>query len=328
VYADWTASGRALAQVEDYIRHQVLPLYANTHTETSITGSFTTLLRENARKLIARASHCTDEDVVMFTGNGSTAAINDFVQLLELEKKCMLYHHHQGVVNKDTDKDMDNNLPLVLISSYEHHSNILPWRECGAEVVEVPESSDTGSVDLIALENILIKHKHRKTIIGSFSAGSNVTGICSNVKAIAILLHQYKALACFDYACVAPYLGIEMNWTVATSRTSDSDRSDVDTQSLAYLDAVYISTHKFTGGVGATGLLIAKRKILTRQVPVSPGGGTVLFVSSEKQTYLDDIVSREEAGTPNIIGNAHTRYTHCAQHQFTTFFVCLFIYYY
>lgn len=172
VYADWTASGRALAQVEDYIRYKVLPLYANTHTETSITGAFTTSLREHSREVIAKATHCTAADVVMFTGNGSTAAINDFVKLIEVEKKCVEFATSGGEYNEDFEQ-----LPLVLISSYEHHSNILPWRECGAQVLEVPESPLTGAVDLTALEKLLVKHQKRKTIIGSFSAGSNVTGL-------------------------------------------------------------------------------------------------------------------------------------------------------
>ena len=173
VYADWTASGRALDQVEDYIRHKVLPLYANTHTETSITGSFTTALREQSRESIAKATHCSAADVVMFTGNGSTAAINDFVKLIEVEKKCL--QHAASVKRSDGECDKCD-LPLVLISSYEHHSNILPWRECGAEVLDVPESALTGAVDLAALESLLGQHRHRSTIIGSFSAGSNVTG--------------------------------------------------------------------------------------------------------------------------------------------------------
>jgi selenocysteine lyase/cysteine desulfurase len=51
-YADYTASGRSLAFVEDYIRDAVLPLYANTHTESSGTGLQTTRFREEARRLV------------------------------------------------------------------------------------------------------------------------------------------------------------------------------------------------------------------------------------------------------------------------------------
>ncbi|MEL6982548.1 MAG: aminotransferase class V-fold PLP-dependent enzyme, partial [Actinomycetota bacterium] len=76
VYADYTASGRALCFIEDYIRSTVLPLYANTHTESSGTGLQTTRFREEAREIIGRCVGATDEHAVLFCGSGSTAAID------------------------------------------------------------------------------------------------------------------------------------------------------------------------------------------------------------------------------------------------------------
>src|SRR5689334_20975764 len=66
VYADYTASGRSLGFVEDWIREHVLPLYANTHTEASATGRRMTELREDARRTIHLAVNGQDEDVVLF----------------------------------------------------------------------------------------------------------------------------------------------------------------------------------------------------------------------------------------------------------------------
>ena len=67
-YADYTASGRALTFIEDFIREAVLPTYANTHTESSGTGLQTTRLREDARRIIRDAVHGDDSTCVIFAG--------------------------------------------------------------------------------------------------------------------------------------------------------------------------------------------------------------------------------------------------------------------
>src|SRR3954454_5071723 len=151
VYADHTASGRALGFVEDYIRDRVLPLYANTHTEASATGRQTTSLREDARRLVHRAVNGGPDDVVVFCGSGSTGAIDKLGRVLDLD----------GAV--------------VFIGPYEHHSNELPWRESRAEVVTIREHAK-GGVGLEHLELVLRGHADRPLKVVSFSAASNVTG--------------------------------------------------------------------------------------------------------------------------------------------------------
>jgi selenocysteine lyase/cysteine desulfurase len=268
VYADATASGRSLAFIEDVIRDQVLPTYANTHTEASATGRRTTALREEARRIIHRAVGAGEQDAVVFCGSGATGAIDKLIRVLALERGAR---------------------PVVFVGPYEHHSNELPWRESAVDVVPIAEDAE-GRVDLDHLEDELRRHAHRARKIGSFSAASNVTGIVTDVDRLAITLHRHGALALFDYAAAGPYLPIEMNAA-----------PDLPDGSLAYKDAVFVSPHKFPGGPGSPGVLVAKRRLLRTAVPTVPGGGTILFVSPTAQSYHPDPEIREEGGTPAIV---------------------------
>jgi selenocysteine lyase/cysteine desulfurase len=71
----------------------------------------------------------------------------------------------------------------------------------------------------------------------------------------------------------------------------------------AEIDAIAVSPHKFIGGPGASGVLLVRRDAVVTSRPVLPGGGTVKFVSSTAHDYLDELEVREEAGTPNTVGD-------------------------
>ena len=193
IYADYTASGRALTFIEDYIRDAVLPLYANTHTESSGTGLQTSRFREDARDIIRAAVGATDEHAVIFCGSGSTTAINRFVDVLNLRLPADLDDRYHLLATIPADER-----PVVFIGPFEHHSNELPWRESIADVVTIGEDHD-GHIDLRQLEAELVRHADRPLRIGSFSAASNVTGITSDVRGVSALLHRHGALACWDY---------------------------------------------------------------------------------------------------------------------------------
>jgi selenocysteine lyase/cysteine desulfurase len=215
-----------------------------------------------------------EKDVLVFCGSGATGAIHKFVRLLELES-----------------------LPdraVVFVGAHEHHSNLLPWRAV-AEVVTIPLLPD-GRLDLEFLRGRLKLFQERSLKIGAFSAASNLTGILQDTDTITELLHQFGALACWDYAAASPYVRVDMN-PVLPGRDSE----------LLRKDAIFLSPHKFVGGIGAPGILVAKKRLFQRskedkKQPHDAGGGTVFFVDTTEQVYEKRAFLREEAGTPDIIG--------------------------
>lgn len=277
-YADYTASGRALSFIEDFIRDEVLPRYANTHTESSGTGLQTTRLREDARRIIREAVNAGDAAVI-FCGSGSTGAINKLVGMLNLRLPADLDAQY-GLLGQIP----EDQRPVVFVGPFEHHSNELPWRESIATVVTIPEDID-GHIDLQGLRAALAEYADRPLKIGSFSAASNVTGIISNTRAISRVLHEHGALAFWDYAAAAPYVEIDMN----------------PPEELAHADAIFVSPHKFIGGPGTPGLLVVRKEVVHNSVPEAVGGGTVEYVNPEEHIYLTDLEHREEAGTPAIV---------------------------
>ena len=276
IYADYTASGRSLCFIEDFIRDEVLPYYANTHSETSFTGAQTTVLREQAREIIRQAVNGTHQDKVIFCGSGATSAINKLIDMLNLRLSQDLLDDYglDGVIPV-------KHRPAVFVGPYEHHSNELPWRESIADAVVIPLNS-AGQLDLVALEDALVKYIDRPLRIGSFSAASNVTGLKTDVPRVTSILKHHGALSFWDYATAAPYVRIDMN-------------------GHSPLDAVFISPHKFIGGPGTPGVLVVKGRVVSNAVPVTVGGGTVTYVTPEDHHYVANAERREEGGTPGVV---------------------------
>ncbi len=290
LYADYVASGRPLRQVEEFVAAHVLPYYANPHTEASFCGGYSTRLRNSARAAIARLCGADDRYAVIFGGAGATAALNRLVVLFAASERARRPGSRLESLSALLGR-RDGPRVCVITGPYEHHSNILPWRESGAEVLEVGEAQ-AGGPDLAELSKLLVEKKETRRIICAFSAASNITGIMTDVVAVTRIAKAAGALMVWDYAGGGPYLPISMTPAPGVE-----------------IDAIAISPHKFVGGPASSGVLIVRRDAVVTTRPVTSGGGTVKFVSSRVHDYVDSLEEREEAGTPNYVGDIRAALT-------------------
>jgi selenocysteine lyase/cysteine desulfurase len=283
VYADWIASGRLYAPIEEYLQHEVGPYVANTHTETTITGTAMTRAYHDARAVIKEHVHADENDLLFLTGYGMTSAVNKLQRILGLRVPERL---------KDTLPERER--PMVLITHMEHHSNQITWEECDVDLRIVPHEPDTGLPDLDELEKMAQKYSSRPLLIGAFTSGSNVTGILTPYHRMASVMHRHGGLCFVDFAASAPYIDINIH--------------PEDPQE--HLDAVMFSPHKFLGGPGTSGILIMNRGLYHNTVPDNPGGGTVRWTNPfGRHLYIEDIEAREDGGTPGFLQAVRTALT-------------------
>ncbi|MFW6136581.1 MAG: aminotransferase class V-fold PLP-dependent enzyme, partial [Candidatus Aminicenantaceae bacterium] len=282
LYADYTASGRGLALIESKLIN-ILKSYANTHTADDYSGKHTTELMHAAEEKIKSLVNAGPKGKIIATGSGTTGALKKLQEIIGVyvppaALKCM--GEERGF-----EAGRFPNCPVVFIGPYEHHTNELMWRESCAEVKKIP-FNESGALDLAALERELSRKEYKGRLkIGSFSAGSNITGILTPTEEIARICHRHDALVFFDFAAVAPYVPIDMN-----------------TDEEAYYDAIFFSPHKFLGGPGSCGVLIFREDIYRSDLPpTTAGGGTVDFVGFTGHDFSADIETREKAGTPPIL---------------------------
>jgi selenocysteine lyase/cysteine desulfurase len=277
LYADWTASGRLYRPIEEKLLEEFGPFVANTHTETSITGTSMTLAYHKARAIIKDHVKAAPTDCIISYGSGMTGVINKFQRILGLK---IPEKRRSDFQIKAEDR------PVVFVSHMEHHSNQTSWIETICDV-EVIAPTEEGLVDLMDLEKLLIKYQNRKIKIAAVTACSNVTGIETPYHQIASMMHRAGGLCFVDFACSAPYVSIDMH----PPQYPDG-----------FLDAIYFSPHKFLGGPGTTGILIFNANLYDNKVPDNPGGGTVKWTNPWKvHEFIDDIEDREDGGTPPFL---------------------------
>lgn len=276
VYADWTASGRNYKIIEERLQHDIMPLVANTHTETNSTGQAMTQAYHKAREIIKHHVNANEQDVLISNYSGMTGVANKFQRILGFK----IHEKFKSQVNiPEEDK------PIVFVSHMEHHSNQTSWLETIADVEIIPPC-EKGLVNCDNLKELLIKYQNRKTKIAAITSCSNVTGIVTPYHEVAKIMHQHGGLCFVDFACSAPYIDINMH----------PDNAD------AYLDAIYFSPHKFLGGPGSSGVLVFNSKLYKNLVPDNPGGGTVEFTNPwGSHKYIENIEAREDGGTPAFL---------------------------
>lgn len=276
IYADWIASGRMYKPIEEKLVNDIFPLVGNTHSESSITGTSMTKAYKFTKNTIKRHVNASNEDIIILAGFGMTAVVNKLQRILGLRLSEQL-HKYISIPKED--------IPLVIVTHMEHHSNQTSWIETIADV-EVIKPNEKGLVDLNNLEEILRKNRHRKLIIGAITATSNVTGIITPYYEISELLHKYNGLCFVDFAASAPYIEIDMHPKNAEQR----------------LDAIYFSPHKFLGGPGSSGVLILNSSLYKLKIPDHPGGGTVQWTNPwGEHAFIEDIEDREDGGTPGFL---------------------------
>ncbi len=277
IYADWIASGRLYKPIEDKMTYVIGPNVGNTHTETTESGTLMTNAYHAANNIIKKHVGADDNDVLITAGSGMTAVVNKLQRILGLRNCAKFTEGRECIVKQGQ--------PVVFITHMEHHSNHTSWLETIAKVI-VLEPDAENNVDKNELIKQLELHKDAIMKIGSFTGGSNVTGVIPPYFEMAEIMHKHGGIAMVDFAGSAPYIDMNMH----------------PENPLQSLDAIFFSPHKFLGGPGSSGVVIFNKKLYKKEVPDNPGGGTVEWTDPwGGHKYYDDIELREDGGTPGFL---------------------------
>ncbi len=286
IYADWIASGRLYAPIEDRMRNLIAPMVGNTHSEASETGITMTFLYKQAQQIIKKHVNAFDDDILINEGSGMTGAVNKLQRIIGLKVPEQAQKYCRSKIDKD-------DYPIVFITHMEHHSNHTSWLETMADVV-VLEPCKGIKTNPDTLRKELKKYKNRKFKIGSFSAGSNVTGIIPPYYELAEIMHEHGGYAFIDFAASFPYINIDMH----------------PENEMQRLDAIFFSPHKALGGPGSSGVLIFNKELYKNKAPDNPGGGTVLWTNRwNEYAYVNNIETKEDGGTPAFLQTIRTAFT-------------------
>ena len=255
-YLDTAATAQKPQAVIDATVRAMGADYATVHRGVYARSADMTLAYEAARRRVAAFVHAQPDEIVFV--RGATEAIN-------------LVANTWGQTNVSAGD-------RILLSTLEHHSNIVPWQmlaeRVGAQIDVCPLTAD-GRIDLDAAEAILTE-RHR---LVAFAHVSNVLGSVLDVPRAAALAHKVGAKLLIDGCQAAPRMALDM------------DALDCDFYTF--------SGHKLYGPTGI-GVLWARPDILAAMPPWHGGGAMIDRVTFERTTYAP-APARFEAGTPAII---------------------------
>ena len=276
LYADWIASGRLYHPIEHIMLNKIAPMIANTHSFSSETGKASTYAYQHARTLIKKHVNANENDCLITTGTGMTAALSKLQRIMGLRSNDNIYN---------VKLQFDDDRPVVFITHMEHHSNQVPWYETIADVV-ILTADENNLVDPQILSTELRKYSDRSLKIGSFTACSNVTGIITPYHELAKIMHQHGGFCFVDFAASAPYVEINMH------PEDENER----------LDAIFFSPHKFLGGPGTCGILVFNKQLYKSNYPDNPGGGNVKYTDPWGGYHYSDVIEViEDGGTPGFL---------------------------
>ena len=256
VYFDNAATSQKPIQVIDALVHYYTHYNANIHRGLHTLADEATAAYEAARVSVQEFIGAAYHEEIIFT-KGTTESIN-----------LVARSWGSAFLQKGDE---------IIISSLEHHANIVPWQMIAQEkeaILKVIPMDDNGVLDMAAYRNMLSD----KTKFVSIIHVSNALGIINPVEEIIALAHEKNALVLLDGAQSSVHL-------------------DIDVKKLD-CDFYVFSGHKIYGPTGV-GVLYGKRELLEKMPPFLGGGEMIKEVTFEKTTY-NELPFKFEAGTPNI----------------------------
>lgn len=268
LYFDWMASGLE-SKIIHHRLNSILPFYANTHSNTSSNANFIMNLYLEAKEKIKTYLNLNENFILIPSGFGATGAIKKYQEING-------FYIPPKLKSKIDLNKID--MPIVLIGPYEHHSNEISLREGICKCIRIPLKDEL--IDLEAFDKILQENKN-KEIYASINIASNVSGIVLPYEIISNKLRNVGANIAFDLAAFSPHSNIDSN----------------------LFDAIFISPHKILGGIGSCGILCIRKNSFDMNLsPTFGGGGIIKYASKDAHYFVDDLQSREDYGTPPILG--------------------------